>query len=70
MDEPDTKSGWTTNHEMRFIETLGTHAFTGQSPMELLRGYRRALIDRRRMGGMDRDKLLSKVHMRIVALGG
>jgi hypothetical protein len=69
MEEPDIKSGWSTHHELRFIEALGSYAVTGFTPVELLRGYRMALINRKRMAGMDRDKLLAKVHARMDALG-
>lgn len=63
-------SGWSTHHELRFIETLGSHAVTGMTPAELLRKYRLAMVTRDRMGGMNYRKIMAAVDKRLFELRG
>ena len=63
-------SGWSTHHELRFIEGLGTFANTGMTEVELLRKYRLAMISRENMIGMNYKKIVAAVDKRLSELNG
>lgn len=58
----------TTEHELQFIRTLGTHRpwelrrHTPLTRKQLLSGYLAGLLRRRDFAGMDRDTLIAEVY--------
>lgn len=59
---------WTTESEKKEIDKIGS--FSKFPKLTLLQGYRKALLKRTNMAGMDKTVLLKYVEEKIIKAGG
>jgi hypothetical protein len=57
----DSEKGWTTDHELIFIDGLGTHSFSRMSRLDMLKNYLKALNLPGTMKGMDKKYIKTYV---------